>query len=36
MCVLFFFDDILVHGATFEAHLIHLQAVLQLLLENQW
>jgi hypothetical protein len=34
-CVLVFFDDILVYSPNFEEHLLHLQAVLQLLSENQ-
>jgi hypothetical protein len=35
-CVLVFFDDILVYSPSFEAHVLHLQTVLQLLKDHQW
>jgi hypothetical protein len=35
-CVLVFFDDILIYSQTFEDHLLHLQEVFQLLLNDQW
>lgn len=35
-CVLVFFDDILVYSQSFEAHLLHLQAVFQLLSKDKW
>lgn len=35
-CALVFFDNILIHSATFEEHLVHAQQVLQLLQQNQW
>jgi hypothetical protein len=33
---LIFFDDILVYISSFEDHLLHLHAVLQLLERDQW
>jgi hypothetical protein len=35
-CVLIFFDDILVYSQSFEAHVLHLQTVLQLLKDHRW
>jgi hypothetical protein len=35
-CVLEFFDDILVCGPTFEAHVSHLESVLRLLRQECW
>lgn len=35
-CVLVFFDDILVYSNTFEDHITHLRAVLQLLAKDKW
>lgn len=36
VCVLVFFDDILVFSKTFEAHITHLKQVFQLLRRDQW
>jgi hypothetical protein len=35
-CALVFFDDILVYSPTWEAHLSHLELVLQLLSHDSW
>lgn len=35
-CALVFFDDILTYSSTYTDHLVHLQAVLQLLADNDW
>jgi hypothetical protein len=36
VCVLVFFDDILIYSASYQEHLCHLQEVLQLLDQNEW
>jgi hypothetical protein len=36
ICVIVFFDDILIYSASFEQHLQHIQQVLELLSRDQW